>query len=120
MENFFCNDNFYHDLESFIDRVVDNEECEIKDLPEDWHDQIEETTLEKTFKMDIEFAVNAILLQCDKWSDRLPEESKDTDEQIATAIRSSIDIPKLNCMIPSLYYPNGEKTVITKEDLILR
>ena len=120
MENFYHNDNFYYDLESFIDRVEDNEGCDIKDLPEDWHDQIEETTLEKVFKMDIEFVVDAIMEGTYKWSDRLPEDSESTDKQIARAIRSSIDIPKLNSLLPSLYYPNGEKTVITKEDLILR
>lgn len=120
MENFFEDDKFHSDLESLMsDHDLNNEEV-IKALDDSWHIDCEEANLEKIFILNEDFVVNAILGQMDRWEDRFPAEDHDerTDDSIKRAIGQSIDIVKMNSLIPELYYSNGKKFKITKKDLL--
>ncbi len=117
MENFFYDDKFCSDLSDLFD-IFDIDDENIAELPDDWSATCEETTLEKMFEIKKDFAVNAIVEQTDTWEERFPEESDDLFKRIKKAISDAIDIDKLNEAIPSLYYANGKKFVITKQDLI--
>jgi len=117
MENFFYNENFCSDIESLMSDL-DLDEDEIQDLEDDWHVTCEETTLEKIFVIKKDFAVNAIMNQTETWEDRFPEECDDLFKRIESAIEQSIDIEKMNNLLPELYYPNGKMFKITKKDLL--
>lgn len=122
MENFFYGDKFHLDMSTLIEDLdldsFDDENKEIEALPDDWEIVVEETTIEKMFTMTEAFVVNAIVEETDMWEDRFPEESDDIFDKIKNAIKQSIDIEKLNSLLPELYYANGKKTKITKQDLL--
>lgn len=113
MENFIYNDNFYSDLGELIDYL----ELEPEAMQEDWVIECEKTTLEKIFVMDKKWITDTITSNTDRWEDRFPEESDEVFKRIEKAINDAIDIDKLNIALPSLYYPNGAKFHITKEDI---
>ncbi len=117
MEDFFIDDKFYNDLSELMDDRDINDE-NIKDLPADWTETAEQSKLEKIFTVKKDFVVNAILEQTDKWEERFPEDSDSIFMQMKIAIENSIDIGKLNELLPELYYPDGVKFKITKQDLI--
>jgi hypothetical protein len=117
MENFFYDDRFCSDISDLMD-IFDIDEENLSELEDNWMATCEETTFEKMFVLKKEFVLNAILNQTDTWEDRFPEESDDLFKKIEKAIGESIDIEKLNDGIPSLYYPNGKKFIVTKKDLI--
>lgn len=120
MENFFVDDKFHSDLESLMSDMGINDDDDIKALEEDWSVDCEESTLEKMFQVDEKFIVDSIVCQTDKWEDRFPDPDNDEREfaQIKKAIRESVDIEKMNSLLPELYYPNGKKFKITKKDLL--
>lgn len=118
MENFFIEDRFYHDLTSFMEDLELIEIEDIDELSEDWEAQAQDTKLEKMFSMSKDFAIDAIIQQTDKWEERFPEDSDILFNQIKNAINQSIDIEKLNSLLPELYYPNGKMFKITKKDLL--
>lgn len=118
MENFFYNDKFYSDLDELISDLDLENDGAIALLEEDWKITVEDSKLEKIFKLEEKFVINAVLEQTDKWEERFPEDSDHTFEQIEKAIKDSIDIDKLNSLLPELYYLNGEKFEITKQDLL--
>lgn len=115
MENFFINENFHCDLESLIN---DLDIYEVEELGDDWEIQAEESNIEKIFTLNEDFVVSTIVEHTDKWEDRFPEESDDLFKRIKNAIKQSIDIEKMNSLLPELYYPNGKRFKITKKDLL--
>lgn len=118
MENFFYNDKFYGDLDDLISDLDLGNDGAIALLEETWKIEVEDSKLEKIFKLEEKFVINAVLEQTDTWEERFPEDSDHTFEQIKKAIKGSIDIDKLNSLLPELYYLNGEKFEITKQDLL--
>lgn len=117
MENFFYDDRFLTDLDDLMAELDMDEEA-VSELDDDWEITCEETTLEKMFVVEQDFATKAILDATDIWEERFPEESDKLFKQIEKAITEAIDINKLNEGIPSLYYPNGRMFKITKADLV--
>ncbi len=117
MENFFYEEHFCSDLSDLMD-VFDIDEDNLKELEEDWIVKIEEASLEKIFVLKKEFVTDAIVRETDTWEERFPEESDHIFDKIKKAISESIDIEKMNELLPSLYYSNGNKSVITKHDLV--
>ena len=122
MENFFYHDIFHHDMSTLIEDLEladDDDDVEsIKKLPDDYFIIVQGTTLEKIFTMKEDFVVNAIVEQTDTWEERFPEDSDDLFEKIKNAIKQSIDINKMNELLPELHYANGKKIKITKQDLL--
>ena len=112
MENFFIEDELYSNLEDLIDILCIDE---VEELEDDWNIKVELSDFEPMFELDIEFIVNAIT---DKFEDRFPEDSDNAFKKIEEAIIGSVDLEKLNKMIPSLYYPNCDYRIITKQDLL--
>lgn len=117
IENFFYNDTFYPELD-YLMQDFEIDENELPDLPDDWEIEVEETSKEKIFVLTKEFIVDHILTATDNWEDRFPEDDDNTFKQIEKAIIAGIDIDKINDLLPSLYYVNGKKYIITKNDLI--
>ena len=117
MENFFHNDDFYHDVDNFLDQL-EIDEKNVNDLPEDYTEEIEHTTEEKIFQVDINIFIDAVMNDCQSSEDRFPEDTEGIDEQIKKAIIASIDIAKLNELLPSLHYMNGIKETFTKSDFV--
>ncbi len=118
MENFFIDDNFCHDLDDLI-RLCTMED-DIEELADDWSIIVDEAESQKIFILDKDFVVNAISERTDRFEDRFPEDDNDDrlSTQIKKAIEQSIDLEKLNSLLPELYYPSGETFEITKKDLI--
>jgi hypothetical protein len=116
-ENFFWNEYFCTDIDHLL-MHLEIEEEDFSELEDDYMIECEATTLEKMFVIKKDFAVKAIVNQTDTWEDRFPEDSDDLFDKIEKAIGDAIDIDKLNEGLPSLYYPNGVKFLITKQDLI--
>lgn len=115
---FYVEENFYLELSDLMDDY-DIEEDELDDLPDDWSVKIEEATLEKMFKLTEDDVYTGIVDRIELChEDRFPEDSDRVFEEIKQAIKQSVDINKLNDLIPELYYPNGKKSVITKADLV--
>ena len=116
-ENFFWNEYFCTDIDHLL-MHLEIEEEDFSELEDDYMIECESTTLEKMFVIDKAFVLDSLTNATDCWEDRFPEDSDDLFDKIKKAIESSIDIDKLNEGIPSLYYPNGVKFLITKQDLI--
>lgn len=128
--SFIYNDSYFFDgideliehldnYEDAFDNENDNLKEAIKNLDDDWSVDCEETTLEPIFVLTKEKLVDAINDHIyNHFEDRFPEDSDSTDKEISEAIKQSIDIEKLNSLLPKLYYPNGKKFTITKADLL--
>ena len=110
MENFFYNDNFYLNLDDFID---DRNENFIDELDESSSFKIQLSTLEPMFQLHLGHLANILF---DINEERYSEEGNEVF-QIEKALKESIDFVKLNSMIPKFYYPNNKFEYITKETL---
>jgi hypothetical protein len=117
MQNFFYNGYFISDLEDFIEELGLDEE-DISDLPDDWEEECQESKLEKIFVLKEKFILDNIMSATEVWEDRFPEESDRTFKEIEKTILQSIDVEKLNSLLPEIYYPNGKKFKVTKNDLL--
>ncbi len=115
-ENFFCNDEFYYEIEDLL-IAIDIDEENIDALPDDWVISCEETQLEKIFVLKEDFVINAIIQSTDYFEDRFPEDSDHIFKQIEKAVKESIDIRKMNDLLPSLHYVTKGKFIISKDDL---
>lgn len=119
MENFFHDTDFCSDLDDFINSL--QLEDEIKNLPDNFSTIVEMASLEKVVTIGKDELVEGMLEVFEQrtlWFDRFPEEGEDTYQEIKKALTESIDIVKFNQLMPELYYPNGKKCAITKQDLI--
>lgn len=115
MENFFYEEYFCSSIEDLICRLdLEDDEIDIKNLPEDWSVKIELTDLEPvhTFgEKDVDRLLDNI------YEDRLTEDGDELGP-IRNALIKYIDFEKINAEVPNLYYPNGKKEIITKQDLL--
>lgn len=122
MENFFIDDRFYYNIEDLIEYLELNEEEELKNLPDDYEQEAIEGSLEAVFTLTKDWIVDTIIQRTDQFEGRFPDPIDDDDEKtfnaIKNAIKESIDIDKLNSLIPKLWYGNGKKFKITKKDLL--
>ncbi len=116
--NFFIEEKFYSGIDVLIDDILYDEDCEIEDLDENYEIEIGLTDLEPIFKLEMDFVVSTIMQNTDRWAERFPESDDDLDKEIEEAIKASIDIDKLNSLLPKLYYPNGKYKKLTKKDLL--
>lgn len=121
MENFFINDNYCNDLEDLIRHLDLEDDGSVEALPEDWQQSVEIAKLEPIFQIDEKFLVDTITSAVDKWEDRFPDPDFDDAwifREIKKAITQSIDVNKLNSLLPKLYYPSNEFETIYKQDLL--
>lgn len=116
MEDFFVDDEFYSDLGEWLQDRYDDEE--VRQLPEDYSFEVRPGKLEKIFNIKIDDVVDFITTHTDRWEDRFPEFADSTFDKIKKAIIGSVDIDKMNELLPSLYYPTTEKAIVTKKDLV--
>ena len=116
-ENFFIDDKFYNEIVDYIeDNDYDNEE--IEKLTDDWKVVIRLSNYEPIFQFTMDWLVERIVRETDYFEDRFPEDSEVVDTQIENAIRQSVDLDKLNSLLPKLYYPSDKTGVLTKQDLL--
>ena len=118
MENFFWNEYFCSDIEDFLRHADLEEDEDIKALPSDACWTVEMTTLELVIKIDDRDFNRIVGDIVDGKIERLPEDCDDVCASIEKAFKESIDLVKLNELMPKLYYPNGTKEKITKQDLL--
>lgn len=115
MEHFFIEDEFYGDLDDYINGF---EEGEIEELPDDWSIRVQESKSEKCFMLSMNRIVDTIMDDVfDSFDDRMPIENEYEINEIRNAIISGIDVQTINDSLPSYYYPAGYAT-ITKQDLL--
>jgi len=117
MENFFIETDFYPDIESYLSDI-EMEDIDIINLKDDWKVKIELTKLGPIFQYKIDHLVSDIINGTDRWDDRFPEDSDTIFKELEFAVKQSIDLDKLNSLIPKLYYPSGEFYELTKKDLL--
>jgi hypothetical protein len=113
MENFFYNDNFYSDMESFIHENFEDE-SEIAELEDDKLFLCKGSKLEPILKLSAEWIAERID------DDRFSENNSDGEiEEISEILEKNIDYEKINSLMPKLYYENyKDKFTITKQDLL--
>jgi len=114
MENFFIEDEFFSTLDDLIDYIG----LDVEELDDNWTTKVKLSELEPMFQFNEKFIVDAIINNTDLFEDRFPEDSDNAFKKIEEAIIGSVDLEKLNKMIPSLYYPNCDYRIITKQDLL--
>lgn len=112
MENFFYDDKFCEDP-SDLAELLDIDEDNVNELPDDWKVRVELTKLEPIFNID---ADDLCQMLCDCNEERLPEDFEET--KTLNALKESIDFDKLRSLLPKLYYANAKFEFITKSDLI--
>jgi uncharacterized protein YutE (UPF0331/DUF86 family) len=117
MENLFKEEIFFCDLSDVMD-YYDIDEDEFEELDDDWKIELQTSTLEPMFQLTEQVVIDAILQHTDTWEDRFPEDDDSILNKLEIAVKSGIDINKINEAIPKLYYPNGGKIIVTKQDLI--
>ena len=114
MENFFIKDEFFSTLDDLIDYIG----LDVEELDDNWTTKVKLSELEPMFQFNEKFIVDAIINNTDLFEDRFPEDSDNIFDKIKEGIIASVDLEKLNKMIPSLYYPNCDYRIITKQDLL--
>lgn len=114
MENFFIEDEFFSTLDDLIDYIG----LDVEELDDNWTTKVKLSELEPMFQFNEKFIVDAIINNTDLFEDRFPENSDNIFDKIKEGIIASVDLEKLNKMIPSLYYPNCDYRIITKQDLL--
>jgi len=115
-EPFFVDDNFYTDLEDYMEQNDLAEVVDVNQFDDDWTQEIHlcrEETIFEIDKGDFEGVVDDLV---DGHEDRIGE--RDVSEDILAAIMGGLDLAKVNAAMPKLWYPNGEKDTITKQDLL--
>ena len=117
MENFFSGENFYPDVEDYI-ITNDLEKEDVEAYPDDYELRIEESELQPIFQLKMEWVADCIADRAECFDDRFPEDSDDFFDKIKKAVKESVDIEKLNSLLPKLYYPNGIFGKLTKQDLL--
>lgn len=116
-ENFFIDDKFYNEIVDYIeDNDYDNEE--IEKLTDDWKVVIRLSNYEPIFQFTMDWLVERIIRETDYFEDRFPEDSAVVFTEIENAIRQSVDLDKLNSLLPKLYYPSDKTHFLTKQDLL--
>ena len=108
MENFFYGEEFYREIGDLIDDISETED--LSDISEDWKITCEYATLEPIFKLDADWIMNRIN------DERFSEEGRESDD--VYEILNQLDYSQVNERMPKLYYPNGKKFDITKQDLL--
>lgn len=113
MTNFYIGDEFFRELEDYL-IYMDLDEVELALLPETYQVQAEYAKLEPIFKATPGDMAEMLL------SSNEHRLSEDGDEyiQVENALRKAVNFEVLNAGIPQLYYPTGEKFIITKQDLL--
>lgn len=118
MENFFIDENFYSDVEDYIEDLGLTEE-EILNLDDDWSIRCEYTRLEKICQLDkgevSDLIYNYIL---NHFEHRLPEDNGEFDVKLEKVILNNLDLSSVNEKMPELYYQTGEFFELTKQDLV--
>lgn len=113
MENFFYNNDFYTDLEDFIERIFEDE-SEIAELDDDKLYLCKGSKLEPILSLSAEWIAERID------DDRFSENNNENEvEKIIRVLSENIDYDKINRLFPELYYENyKDKFTITKQDLL--
>lgn len=117
MENLFYEEIFFSDLSDVMD-YYDIGEDELDQLEDDWKLELHTSKLEPMFQLTEDFVLGSIMEKTDIWEERFPEECDRTLKELMDAIKSGIDIEKINENIPKVFYPSGGKIIVTKQDLI--
>lgn len=122
MNPFFVDENYYYSIEDYMHDVELEEKEQVDTLADNWEQEIELAELEKIITIDessvddmIEHLVEYLI---DRNVERFPEDSDTTEEKIKKAVKASIDIKKLNELMPELWYPNDKTDKLTKQDLL--
>jgi hypothetical protein len=115
-ENFFYNDEFYTDMDSFLLEIEAETVEELNNNhPDNSEWKFEFSKLEKVGDFD---PTEISQYLADKFYDdnyeRFPD---DSNEKIAEIINKCIDWDRLNGHMPKYYYPNGEFETITFDDI---
>ena len=112
MEDFFYEDRFCYDISCLMD-VLDIDEENLSELPDNWEVKIELSNVEPIFKLDVDTLFEMIMNANEH---RLGEDF-DEEEKIKNALKESIDFDKLRTLLPKFCYPSGRYETITKLDL---
>lgn len=89
MENFFYDDEFYHDLSDLLDQL-DIDENTVNDLEEDYALSCNESVLEPVVKLTPDFIMDCID------EERFPENLDGIHSKTYGIIENNIDFEKLN------------------------
>lgn len=118
-ENFFVEDEFFHDIEALIVKKFDDDIETINGLPDDF--ELEISVVDKPeppFKLELDEVVS-LFYECHE--DRMPDDEgfDRFDERVTKAFKDNINFDQLNAALPRLYYPeDGRDAVITKQELL--
>ena len=108
--NFFCDDEFYRDLKTFIDINYETD-FDFSSLDENYQIHCVSGLLLPIITYDVEKIADL----AEEFSEEYAEEEY---EEIKDSISQCVDFEKLNSLIPKLYYPIGKSFSITKADLV--
>lgn len=113
METFFYGEDYCSDLDSLLG-LLDLEEDDIRELPDDWSIKCDQAQLEPIVKLN---ASDLARIVCDDNEERISEDGDDFDV-LTRLFAKCIDFEKLNAEIPSYYYRTNKVFNITKADLL--
>ena len=112
-EHFIWNDKFCSDLDSIFFYLTDEYgelDNDFSQVPDDWKDEIIECDKEKVITLDADYIM-----------ERVDDERFDEEDVISGMLYEAlkkIDWDSINKTLPYAYYPNRNKIIITKQDLI--
>lgn len=118
MENFFIDDNFYSDLDEYIDSLLlEIEYDSLEHLPDDFKVEAFESEKRQAFgSLDHDRIMEFIE---DTYIDDLPESYFDNySNEVLESLKKSFDIEAFKKTLPHYYYSTNKKFTITKQDLI--
>lgn len=111
----YCiDDRFYNDINEVIDDIIDWEDKELEELPDDYAIEVGCCDLKPIFQLDSE-KLKEILF--DVFIDNSSEDGEEWDK-VESVLQKHIDFEVLNNDIPKLWFPNGETETFTKDELI--
>lgn len=107
MENFFIDDEFFSDLESYMNsRDIDED-----NIPDDYSEGAVYGDLQRMYNFSIDWIF-----------DRLNEERDDEEgnggEKLTKILNDNINFDAINEAMPKFWYATKNKFVISKQDLL--
>lgn len=111
----YCiNDRFFDEIEDVIEHIIEVEDKELEDLPDDYTIEVECCNHEPIFQLDSSSLYDMLVNNFEERSSEDGEEWGGIEE----ILKKHIDFESLNKRIPKLWFPNGRVEIYSKNQLI--
>jgi hypothetical protein len=116
-EMYYYNDSFFGDADDIIEHVIDDNEFKSEsDIAQDFKIEYEDCELRPIYKLDADLLYNLLL---DHFEENSTEDGSEWDEEkIKPLIEKHFNFDSFNADAPELWFPNGAKNTISRDEVV--